>query len=174
MPREPPQCGMINLRHAHSAAPTEIMIRQGTMGPLPAAAWQLRGLGVAGAERALCPCQLGFRTAGASGRCPGARPRQSRALLPAANAPVLARPSRRWGGRGLRAPHRLGLLCTASRRVPARGTSASALPSLQATVRRTLRIIPDAKYGPGSLASAKTFHCEHGSSLSSPTAVMRS
>jgi hypothetical protein len=63
MPREPEQSGMIKLRRAYSAAPTKIMILQGTKGPLQAAAWQLRGLGVAWAERALCPCQLSFRTA---------------------------------------------------------------------------------------------------------------
>jgi hypothetical protein len=55
MLREPQQCGMINF--------TEITIRQGAKGPLTAAGWKLRGLGAAGAERALCPCQLAFRTA---------------------------------------------------------------------------------------------------------------
>jgi hypothetical protein len=76
------------------------MIHKGTKGPLPAVAWRLRGLGAAGAERherALCP--LGPEPeADTSGiRAPGRGGPGSRALFPAANAPVRARLSRRRG-----------------------------------------------------------------------------
>ena len=57
----------------HSAAPTKILILQGTKGPLPqaAAAWKLRGLGSAArAERAQRPCRLPLRAARAQQLCP--------------------------------------------------------------------------------------------------------
>jgi hypothetical protein len=159
-------------------APTRIMIHKGTKGPLPAVAWRLRGLGAAGAERherALCPLGPEPEVATSRIRAPG---RGGPARCCQRQMPPCWRGLCVGGGPGgLEPPANSDCCALQAAGCRPEGRRPERLPACKrpyAGLCGSYRIIPDAKYGPGSLASARTFHCEHDGSLSSPTAVMRS
>jgi hypothetical protein len=132
--------------------------------PLPAELSHSPGLtSMSQREAAAVPCAV------AGGKCPRAGADHS-ASASVAGPGAPSRP----GGPGLREPPRtrIAVHCEppgAGQRDVGQCASQPASDRTPAFAEHT-----DAKLRPGSLARARTFHCEHGGSLSSPTAVMRS